>query len=142
MIEQETFIVAGKEYTCFKMNAFSANKLLMRLQKVAVPVIGSVMSSGKGLGDIDVKEAAQVIAENLSEDIMDSIILPMMQEAKVYSVENKKFIKSGSDIDQCFTVDTLFDFYELAFLVGRSNFAPFFSRLLSRFGSQLEGQAK
>lgn len=142
MIAQETFIVGGKEYTCFKMNAFTANKILMRLQKVAVPVIGSFMSSGKGLGEIDVQDAAKVIAENLNEDIMDSIILPMMQESKVYSVENKKFLKSGSDIDQCFTIDTLFDFYELAFLVGRANFSPFFSSLLSRFGSHLGAEAK
>lgn len=141
-MNNETFIVGGKEYTCFKMNAFFANKLLMRLQKVAVPVMGSLMSAGKGLGDIDVKEAAQVIAENLNEEIMDSIILPMMQESKVYSVDHKRFIKSGSDIDQCFTVETLFDFYELAFLVGRVNFAPFLSSLLSRFGSHLGAEAK
>ena len=142
MIEQETFIVDGKEYTCFKMNAFSANRILLRLQKVVIPVLGSVMSAGKGLGDVDVKDAAFVIAENVNEAIMDEIILPMMTEAKVYSVEGKRFIKTGSDIDQCFTVDTLFDFYELAFLVGRSNFSPFLSRLLSRFGSQLEAVSK
>lgn len=142
MISQETFIVGGKEYTCFKMNAFAANKLLMRLQKVAVPVIGSLIGAGKGLGDIDVKEAAQVIAENLNESIMDEIILPMLNESKVYSVEDKKFLKTGVDIDQCYSVDTLYDFYELAFLVGKANFSPFFARLLNRFGSQLGAEAK
>ena len=118
-MQQETFIVGTREFTCVRMNAFAANKLLMRLQKIAVPVIGSLVSSGKSLGDIDVKEAAQVIAANLDESIMDSIVLPLFTESRVYCIENKKFIKNGTDIDQCFTTENLFDLYELIFEVGR-----------------------
>ena len=139
-MQQETFIVGAREFTCARMNAFAANKLLMRLQKIAVPVIGSLVGAGKSLGDIDVKEAAQVIAANLDESIMDSIVLPLFTESRVYCVEAKKFIKNGTDIDQCFTTENLFDLYELIFEVGRYQFGPFFASLADRFGALTEGK--
>ena len=138
-MQQETFIVGSREFTCVRMNAFAANKLLMRLQKIAVPVMGSLMGAGKGLGDIDVKEAAQVIAGNLDESIMDNIVLPLFAESRVYYAETKKFIKSGTDIDQCFTTENLFDLYELIFEVARYQFGPFFASLVERFGALTEG---
>jgi hypothetical protein len=134
-MQQETFVVGTREFTCVRMNAFAANKLLMRLQKIAVPVIGSLVGDGKGLGDIDVKEAAQVIAGNLDESIMDNIVLPLFAESRVYCVETKKFIKGGTDIDQCFTTENLFDLYELIFEVARYQFGPFFASLVDRFGA-------
>ena len=138
-MQQETFIVGTREFTSVRMNAFAANKLLMRLQKIAVPVIGSLVGAGKGLGDIDVKEAAQVIAGNLDESIMDNIVLPLFAESRVYCAETKKFIKSGTDIDQCFTTENLFDLYELIFEVARYQFGPFFASLVDRFGALTEG---
>lgn len=139
-MQQETFIVGSREFTCVRMNAFAANKLLMRLQKIAVPVMGSLMGGGKGLGDIDVKEAAQVIAANLDESIMETIVLPLFAESKVFSTENKKFVKSGTDIDQCFTTENLFDLYELIFEVARYQFGPFFASLVERFGALTDGK--
>jgi len=139
-MQQETFIVGSREFTCVRMNAFAANKLLMRLQKIAVPVMGSLMGAGKGLGDIDVKEAAQVIAANLDESIMDNIVLPLFAESKVFSAETKKFIKSGTDIDQCFTTENLFDLYELIFEIARYQFGPFFASLVERFGALTDGK--
>lgn len=139
-MQQETFIVGTREFTCVRMNAFAANKLLMRLQKIAVPVMGSLMEGGKGLGDIDVKEAAQVIAANLDESIMENIVLPLFAESKVFSAENKKFVKSGTDIDQCFTTENLFDLYELIFEVARYQFGPFFASLVERFGALTDGK--
>lgn len=141
-MQQETFIVGAREFTCVRMNAFAANKLLMRLQKIAVPVMGSLMGGGKGLGDIDVKEAAQVIAANLDESIMENIVLPLFAESKVFSAENKKFVKSGTDIDQCFTTENLFDLYQLIFEVARYQFGPFFASLAERFGSLTAGEKK
>lgn len=139
-MQQETFIIGSREFTCVRMNAFAANKLLMRLQKIAVPVMGSLMGGGKGLGDIDVKEAAQVIAANLDESIMENIVLPLFAESKVFSAENKKFVKSGTDIDQCFTTENLFDLYELIFEVARYQFGPFFASLVERFGALTDGK--
>ena len=139
-MQQETFIIGSREFTCVRMNAFAANKLLMRLQKIAMPVMGSLMGAGKGLGDIDVKEAAAAIAEHLDESLMDTIVLPMFAEAKVFSAENKKFVKSGTDIDQCFTTENLFDLYQLIFEVARYQFGPFFASLAERFGSLTAGE--
>jgi hypothetical protein len=141
-MQQETFIIGSREFTCVRMNAFAANKLLMRLQKIAVPVMGSLMGAGKGLGDIDVKEAAAAIAEHLDETLMDTIVLPMFAEAKVFSAEQKKFVKSGTDIDQCFTTENLFDLYQLIFEVARYQFGPFFGSLVERFGSLTAGEKK
>jgi hypothetical protein len=141
-MQQETFIIGSREFTCVRMNAFAANKLLMRLQKIAVPVMGSLMGAGKGLGDIDVKEAAAAIAEHLDESLMDTIVLPMFAEAKVFSAEQKKFVKSGTDIDQCFTTENLFDLYQLIFEVARYQFGPFFGSLVERFGSLTDGGKK
>jgi prepilin signal peptidase PulO-like enzyme (type II secretory pathway) len=141
-MQQETFIIGSREFTCVRMNAFAANKLLMRLQKIAVPVMGSLMGAGKGLGDIDVKEAAAAIAEHLDESLMDTIVLPMFAEAKVFSAEQKKFVKAGTDIDQCFTTENLFDLYQLIFEVARYQFGPFFASLAERFGSLTDGGKK
>lgn len=136
-MNQLTFIVGNREFTAIPMNAFDANRLFLRIQKVATPIIGVMVGSGKNVGDIDVKEAAAVIAEHLDEAIMDTIVLPMFEQSKVFDVENKRFIKSGMDINQCFTVETLFDFYELAFEVGKAQFGPFFKALANRFGNLL-----
>ena len=139
---QESFIVGDREFTCMRMNAFAANKLLMRIQKIAVPVMGSLIGAGKGLGDIDVREAAAVIAANLDETLMDTVVLPMFAEAKVFSLEQKKFVKSSTDIDQCFTTENLFDLYELIFEVARYQFGPFFGSLVSRFGNLTADEKK
>jgi hypothetical protein len=139
-MQQETFIVGSREFTCTRMNAFAANKLLIRLQKIVVPVMGTLMSAGKGIGDIDVKEAAQVIAANLDESIMDNVIFPLFMESKVYCAEGKKFIKTSTDIDQCFTADNLFDLYELIFEVVKYQFSPFFVSLVERFGALTSGE--
>ena len=136
-MQQLTFIVGNREYTAMPMNAFDANRLFLRIQKVATPIIGAMVGSGKNVGDIDVKEAAAVIAQHIDEAIMDTIILPMFEQSKVFDVENKRFIKNGMDINQCFTVETLFDFYELAFEVGKAQFGPFFKALANRFGNLL-----
>lgn len=135
----ETFIVGGREFTCQRMNAMAANKLLMRLQKVAVPVFGVLMSGGKSLGEVDVKEAAHVIATHLDESLMDSLVFPLFAESKLFLVDQKRFIKSSVDIDMCFTTDNLFDMYELIFEIGRFQFSPFFQQLVSRFGALTGG---
>ena len=141
MLQQETFILGDREFTCTRMNAFAANKLLLRMQKVAVPVFGSLLSGGKGIADIDVKEAAQCIAMNIDETLMDSLVLPLFAESKLYCSAGKKFVKTAIDIDQCFTTENLFELYELLFLVLRYQFGPFFKTLLDRFGG-LSGGTK
>lgn len=135
----ETIIIGSREYTCHRMNAFAANKILMRLQKIVLPIIGGALGSGvQSVGDIDVVEAVGMISEHLDESSMDSIVLPMFAESRVYDVEAKRFIKTGADVDASFSVDTLMDFYELIWEVGKVQFSPFFAQLAGRFGDLLE----
>jgi stage V sporulation protein SpoVS len=139
----ETIIVGGREYTCHHMNAFSANKLLMRIQKIVLPVIGGALGNeAQSIGDIDVSQAIAMVSEHLDESVLDNIVLPMFAEAKVYDVERKKFIRTGADIDVCFTAETLVDFYELIWEVGRLQFGPFFAQIGERFGGLLGADSK
>lgn len=133
----ETFIIGNREFTCHRMNAFAASKMQLRLQKIALPVIGSLIGTGKGVADMDVAQAAAAISEHLTEDMLDTLVLPMFAEAKVFCSDPKTFIKTGADIDKVFTAETLFDFYELIYQVGRYQFAPFFSQMAGRFGHLL-----
>jgi len=138
-MQQTTLIVGGsREFTCARMNPFDANTLLLRIKKVALPIIGSFSSgSGKSLLDVDVKEAANVLAQHIDESTIPQIVLPMLDKAKVYCVEQKKFVKDEASINFCFTTENLMDFYELIFLVGRYQFGPFFGQVAARFGGLL-----
>lgn len=132
----ETFVLGDKEFTCVQMNAFAANKLIQRILKIVLPLLGSV-AGNKNVLDMDVKDAAIILSEQLDERLMETIVLPLLSEARVYSVTDKKFVKDSITIDQVFTIETLFNFYELVWLVGRYQFAPFFSQIMSRFGGAI-----
>lgn len=134
-MDQQTFIIGNREFTCVRMNAFAANNIALRIQKLVLPVIGTLVGSGKSLGDVDVSHAARIIAENLDESVMTNIVLPMFAEARVYAVEEKKFLKGATEINMVFTAENLFDLYELIFEVGRYQFSPFFLQLMARFGN-------
>lgn len=138
----ETIIVGNREYALTRMNVLLANTLLMRIQKVAMPVIGSLMDGGKGLGDIDVKEAAKVISENLDESMIANIVIPMFKGCALSDVESKRKLDSEAAINQAFTVENLLDLYELIFEVGRFQFSPFLEQLKSRFGNLLDAKPK
>jgi hypothetical protein len=100
-------------------------------------LMGEGRSSVKDIGDMDIKEAAAVIAQHLDESLMSTIVLPLFAESKVFSVEQKRFIKSAPDIDHCFTSDKLLDLYMLIWEVGKFQFSPFFAQIAERFGVQL-----
>ena len=132
----ETFILGDKEFTCVQMNVFAANKLIQRILKVVLPLLGSVAGS-KNVLDMDIKDAAILLSEQLDEKLMETIVLPLLSDARVYSVTDKKFVKDSISIDQVFTIETLFNFYELVWSVGRYQFAPFFGQIMNRFGVAL-----
>lgn len=133
----QTIIVGGREFTVHRMNAFAANKLLMRIQKVVVPVLGSLMggAGAKSLADVDVEVAARALSTHLDEALFDTIVLPMFEESKLFLNEKKAFIRTGVDISQNFTTQNLFDLYELIFEIGRFQFGPFFESAVARFGA-------
>lgn len=136
----ENIIIGNREFTCLRMNAFDANRLLLRIQKIAVPLFGSLMGTGKSLGDVDVKQAAMMIAEHLDESLMETIVLPMFAQSKTYCVENKKYISKPDDINVVFTTENLFDLYILIYEVARFQFGPFFASLAGRFGNLHDGK--
>lgn len=140
----ETFILGGREFTCHPMNAFAANRILMRVQKVVLPIFGALAPTGgaksSSLLDVDVKTAAQLVAEHVTDELFETVVFPMFADAKVYACEERRFIKAAVDVDVVFTRENLFDLYELIFLVGRYQFAPFFETLARRFGGLLGGE--
>lgn len=141
-MQTETIIIGQSEYTAMKMNAFDANRILLRLNKIVLPVIGGLTKKGGGAGnllDADLSEVAGIISENLTEEVMDTIVLPMFTQSRVYMVEKKVFIKDGMSINQAFTADNLFDLYELIWEVLKLNFSAFFSKTAGRFGNLTAG---
>ena len=133
----ERIIIGSEEFTALKMNAFEANAILLRLNKIILPVIGG-LTKGKqsvNLLDADLSEVAGVIAENLNEEVMNNIILPMFKGSKVYSIEKKLFIDKEAAINVVFTVDNLFDLYTLIWEVLKLNFEVFFRKAAANFGS-------
>lgn len=133
-----SIIIGAEEYTAHKMNAFEANAILLRLNKVILPVIGGLTKDrqeGVSLLDADLSEVAGIIAENLTEEVMTTIVLPMFKGSKVYSVEKKLFIDKEAAINVVFTVDNLFDLYTLIWEVLKLNFEVFFRKAAASFGS-------
>ena len=133
----ERIIIGSEEYTALKMNAFEANAILLRLNKIILPVIGG-LTKGKqnvNLLDADLSEVSTIIAENLNEEVMNNIVLPMFKGSKVYSVEKKLFIDKDAAINVAFTVDNLFDLYVLIWEVLKLNFEVFFRKAAANFGS-------
>ena len=139
----ETIIIGQSEYTAMKMNAVEANRILLRLNKIILPVIGGLTKGKQGgsvnLLDADLSEATGIIAENLTEEVMDTIVFPMFTQSRVYFVEKKVLIKDGMSINQTFTADNLFDLYELIWEVLKLNFSAFFVKTAGRFGSLTAG---
>ena len=133
----ERIIIGAEEYTALKMNAFEANAILLRLNKVILPVIGGLTKGRQNVNilDADLSEVAGIIAENLTEEVMTTIVLPMFKGSKVYSVEKKLFIDKEAAINVAFTVDNLFDLYTLIWEVLKLNFEVFFRKAAASFGS-------
>lgn len=132
---RQEFIIGGKTYAAHKIAAFAANGILMKLQKIILPALGS-LAGGKSLMEMNVNEALQIISEKLDESVMTDIILPMFIQSQVVDVEGNFKIDSSANINKAFgDADGLANMYELIFEVMRFNFGAFFISLKDRFGS-------
>jgi len=144
MTTRETFIIGNKEYAASKIAAFAANGILLKLQKLILPVLGEIAGDGKktaNIMDMDVSSAFEVISQKLDESVITDIVIPMFKLAQVASVTDNVKIDSPQTIDKVFgDADGLADFYELIFEVMKFNFAGFFSNLAARFGNNAGGQ--
>lgn len=126
----ETFIIGNREFTAGKMNAFDAGRLLLKLKSIIAPGLALI---GR---ESDVHSASILeLFSGLDEKTHEEVLFPILAAAGTYSVENKRKIASSTDMNLCFTVDNLLDFYLLVWEVLKLNFAPFIAQLGSRFGA-------
>lgn len=128
-MQVETFIIGHREFTAKKMNAFDAGRFLLKLKDIISPAM-SEFAREDSIQNINVFE----LLSGLDESTHESVIFPLLAAAGVYSVEDKRKIASPLDMNMCFTVDTLLDFYVLIWEVLKLNFAPFIARATVLFG--------
>ena len=140
MAQRESIFIKDKEYAASKIAAFEANSIILKLQKLILPVIGELAGDGGAKVDImnmDVSAAFRVISEKLDDSVMTDIVLPMFKLAQVASVTDNVKIDSSQNINKVFVdSDGLADFYELIYEVMKYNFGGFFTSLAGRFGSK------
>ena len=141
---RETFIIKDREFAANKIAAFAANGLILKLQKLVLPVLGEVAGSGKvDVMNMDVSKAFEIISTRLDDSVINDIVLPMFKLAQVACVTENIKIDSPQAIDKVFQdADGLADFYTLIWEVLKYNFAGFFAQLADRFGGQGGGVAK
>ncbi len=138
-MEREIFVINGKEYNASKIAAFPANALILKLQKLLLPVLASMKQDQDVMG-MNIAEVFGVLSEKLDDSVMHEIILPMLKLSQVSSDEHKCKIDSEQAINKVFVdADGLADFYVLIFEVLKYNFAGFFTNLAARFGLQAVG---
>ena len=136
MAMRETFIIGDKEYAASKIAAFEANGIILKLQKLILPVLGG-MAGGGNIMDMDVNEAFKTISEKLDESVMADIVMPMFKLAQVASVTDNIKIDSPQAINKVFNdADGLADLYTLIFDVLKFNFSGFFSKMGALIGGK------
>ena len=141
---RETFIIKDREFAANKIAAFAANGLILKLQKLILPVLGEVASGGQvDVMNMDVSKAFEIISAKLDDSIMNDIVMPMFKLAQVASITENIKIDSPQAIDKVFhDADGLADLYELIYEVLKYNFAGFFGQLADRFGGRVGGVQK
>lgn len=122
-MEFTTFNIGDKEFRATKMNAFAAAKHLVKLKTLL----------DKGLASGGDANAIQLLA-GIDEDTIEKVLLPILRDSATFSVKDEKKIDSQAAMNLVFTVDTLFDFFELCWEVLKLNFTPFFTKALTLFG--------
>ena len=137
-MSRESIYIKDKEYAASKIGAFAANGIILKLQKLILPVLGEVAGGGKSVMEMDVSSAFRLISEKLDDSVMTDIVMPMFKLSQVASVTDQVKIDSSAAINKVFQdADGLADFYELIYEVLKFNFGNFFGRLAERFGSSV-----
>lgn len=139
-MQRETFIINNREFAAYKIAPFAANGIIMKLQKLILPVLGEMVGDKKQVSimEMDISAALNILSERLDERTMTEIILPMFKLSAVACVTDNVKIDSPTAIDKVFVdADGLADFYELAFEVLKFNFASFFEKVAQRFGGSV-----
>lgn len=133
-MSREPFIINNKEYAASKIAAFAANGIILKLQKLILPVLAE-SAGNKDVMEMDISAMARLVSERLDESVVNDIILPMFKLSQVACVTDSVKIDSAMAIDKVFVdADGLADFYELIYEVLKFNFAGFFVQIAGRFG--------
>lgn len=135
-MKTETFIIGSREFTATKMNAFDAGRLLLKLKSIVAPGLSQL---GQG-GSFQVNNVFELFS-GLDEKTHEDVIFPILSAAGTYSVENKRKVANANDMNLCFTVDNLLDFYLLVWEVLKLNFAPFIAQVGDLFGNPAQEAA-
>lgn len=136
-MKRESIFIKDKEFTTSKIGAFEANGIILKLQKLILPVLGEVAGGGKNVMDMDVGSAFKIISEKLDDSVMTDIVMPMFKLSQVASVTDQVKIDSSAAINKVFQdADGLADFYELIYEVLKFNFGGFFTSMAERFGGK------
>lgn len=138
---QQTFIIGSREFTAVMPNVLDANSIMMRAKKKLMPSALKLLSGGDDVSSLNNAQLMVALADALDEETIDELVLPFFNHCKVYLVEEKRFLRTKTDVNSSFTMSNFFEFYELVFEVARFVFPPFFEAAMSRFGVQTqEGQ--
>jgi len=139
-MSRETTIIGEREFAYSKIAAFEANSILLKLQKIVLPVFGEIAGDGKkniDILDMDMNNVFTIISSKLDDSVMTDIVLPMFKLAQVASVTDNVKIDSNVNINRVFVdADGLSDLYLLIFEVLKYNFSGFFTKLMGNFGNR------
>lgn len=145
-MQRETFIIGSREFAASKIAPFEANSIIMKLQKLILPVLGEMVgdkTKPANIMDMDISSALNILSERLDDKTMTDIILPMFKLSQVACLtDNGETINvkidSPASINKVFVdADNLAELYELAFEVLKFNFASFFAKVAERFGGSV-----
>ncbi|MGL4861230.1 MAG: phage tail assembly chaperone, partial [Enterobacteriaceae bacterium] len=105
-MKTETFTIGNRQFTATKMNAFDAGRFLLKLNRSFAPALleSGQYASGNG---INLFEMLLGMDENMHEEL----IFPILAAAHTYSLDDNRKLNSAIDLNICFSVDNLFDFY-------------------------------
>lgn len=145
-MQRESFFIGQKEYAASKIGAFEANRIILKLQKLVLPVIGELAGDGSKKVDImnmDISNVFEMISNKLDDSVMTDIVLPMFKLSQVACVTDNIKIDSPVAIDKVFgDADGLADFYTLIFDVLKFNFAGFFAQVGALVGGNVGNHAE
>jgi len=131
-MQVETFIIGNREFTAKKMNAFDAGRFLLKLKDIAAPAFSTFGQTENKTENLNILG----LFSGLDEDTHEKVIFPILVASSAYSVSDKRKISSVTDMNLCFSVETLLDFYLLVWEVLKLNFAPFIEQVSNHFGGQ------
>ena len=129
MRENKTKTIDGEDFTFYQLNPFKANRLLIKLVKIAGPALGSLANSKdvKGVqglmdSDFDAKALLDSLCDKLDEDQVDSIFKELLSQVH-HSGEGSLEKEAACDV---FFKGKINLMYKVVFAALEAQFGDFF----------------